>query len=207
MRPTVPLTILPTLHATVEGSRVRFTTTPMGRPEPGRLTRFGPSPKPIADRLTSAIEVALNGCWIWKAKVAAADGYGRMTVGSKANGGLRNVVAHRVVYTCMIGPVPDGLDLDHVCHNADTGCPGGATCVHRRCVNPAHLRPASRGENLRAGRGIAAERSSQTHCIHGHEFTEANTIRRGERGRICRACANERRKAFPHYRKDPTVEM
>ena len=57
-------------------------------------------------------------------------------------------LAHVVAYEFTVGPVPDGLDLDHMCHNADPTCPGGRACLHRRCCNPGHLLPSTRSENM-----------------------------------------------------------
>jgi len=87
-------------------------------------------------------------CWLWTGSLSK-EGYGR--IGLAQWSGTRQ--AHRVVYTLLIGPVPDNLDIDHVCHNADNECLGGRTCLHRRCVNPEHLIPASRAENVSRGRG------------------------------------------------------
>lgn len=80
-------------------------------------------------------------CWVWTGFVNAT-GYGF------ANGVLGRGQAHRVVYEALVGTVPAGLDLDHLCHNRDPNCVGGVTCLHRRCVNPAHLEPVDRSTNM-----------------------------------------------------------
>lgn len=59
------------------------------------------------------------------------------------------VSAHTFAYERMFGPVPEDLVLDHTCHPIDGTCPGGEACRHRRCVNPLHLKPISRGDNSR----------------------------------------------------------
>lgn len=69
-----------------------------------------------------------DGCWHWTGEVAA-DGYGR----------IWHRLAHRVMWEILIGPIEEGLDLDHMCHNRDRLCPGGSACIHRRCVNPSRF--------------------------------------------------------------------
>lgn len=172
----------------VNGSSVRFMPTPTAEPPKERLTRFGPVSKPLHLRLAARIEVQAEGCWLWVGKWSRADGYGRIGTGSKADRSARNRVVHRVLWELIYGLVPEGQDLDHQCHNQDSGCPGGRCCLHRRCVNPQHLLPRTRGQNLRAGRGPAAEKAMQTHCIHGHEFNVANTYIAPNGTRKCRRC-------------------
>ncbi|WP_033356238.1 HNH endonuclease signature motif containing protein, partial [Kitasatospora aureofaciens] len=85
----------------------------------------------------------------------------------------RTYSAHRYAYTQLVGPIPDGLVIDHLCRNPS-------------CVNPAHLEPVTHAENMRR-----SEPAMRTHCIHGHEFTEANTYYRTpncDGVRQCRAC-------------------
>lgn len=103
------------------------------------------------------------------------DGYGQ----------ARNQRAHRVAYELMVGPIPDGLVIDHVCHNRDLTCDGGRPCPHRACVNPAHLEAVTYSENNR--RGAIGRR---TECKNGHPFDETNTYIRPNTGgqRACRAC-------------------
>ena len=54
------------------------------------------------------------------------------------------------LYSWLVGAIPHGYDIDHVCHNAAAvagRCAGGDSCIHRRCVNPDHLEPVTRREN------------------------------------------------------------
>ncbi len=81
-------------------------------------------------------------CWIWK-HGKNKGGYGRVS-GSK--------YAHQIAYEKAYGPVPAGLVVDRLCHNADKSCPGGP-CKHRRCVNPDHLEAVPPGQNSERGRG------------------------------------------------------
>lgn len=93
----------------------------------------------------------------------------------------RGRLAHRVAYEQARGPIPEGLELDHLCRN-------------RACVNPDHLEPVTHRENLLRADTFAARHAAQTHCVNGHEFTPDNTyIRtRPEGGRECRACRKAR---------------
>lgn len=108
-----------------------------------------------------------NGCWNWTAALTGS-GYGNFHLGD------RNSVAHRLSYLWLVGEVPDGLDLDHLCRN-------------RKCVNPSHLEPVTRQENLLRGLTIPAEHASKTHCPNGHEFNKENTYITNN-ARHCRKC-------------------
>lgn len=125
-------------------------------------------------------------CWIWLGP-RNHDGYG--ITGQKER-------AHRVAYEAKVGPIPPGAELDHTCHTADGGCPGGPSCVHRACVNPAHLEPVDHLTNLLRGNTPAAINLAKTHCAHGHPYDAVNTNHRvGRGGRIwreCLACRRER---------------
>lgn len=91
------------------------------------------------------------------------------------------VVAHRFAYELLVGPIAQGMTLDHKCRT-------------RLCVRPDHLEPVTNRENVLRGESVAAQRARQTHCVHGHELTEANTIRLPSRPnqRLCRRCKYDR---------------
>lgn len=157
-----------------------------------RLQRLGRLELPtIEERFWSKVEKT-NGCWFWIAAIDAA-GYGRFVW----PGGQ---LAHRFAYELLIGPIPEGLDLDHQCHNADKTCAGGDKCPHRRCVNPVHLEPATRSTNNRRGRtGEIHIGTKRTHCKRGHELTPDNVYtypkpNKGQRAlrRQCRICQRAR---------------
>lgn len=122
-----------------------------------------------------------DACWPVQGK-AAREGYAQLRVDR-----LRNVYiqAHRFAYQLYVGPIPDGLVLDHACHNRDLACPGGDTCPHRRCVNPAHLEPVTQRENIRRS---SLTNGHKTHCTKGHPYDEENTFIRKNGKRGCRAC-------------------
>lgn len=87
----------------------------------------------------------------------------------------REQYAHRAAYQYLRGPIPDGLQLDHL-------------CWVRRCVNPAHLEVVTARVNTLRGENPAAQNARKTHCHRGHPFDEANTYWRPDGGRDCKAC-------------------
>lgn len=112
-----------------------------------------------------------GGCWPWLA--APANKYGQFWVQRQ------RPVAHRVSYQLFIGPIPDGLELDHLCRNT-------------MCVNPSHLEPVDTRENQRRGIGFVATNIVKTHCLYGHLFDEKNTrLLSGGRKRQCKQCRKE----------------
>lgn len=120
------------------------------------------------DRFLAKVTKRPDGCWEWTG--ARRDGYGRFRHAGKMR------AAHRWAYEHFVGPIPDGLDLDH-------------SCRRHWCVNPEHLDPATRQENTLRGEGIAARWADRTHCGAGHEFTAGNVYRTPAGARRCRACA------------------
>jgi hypothetical protein len=137
--------------------------------------------KPMTvERFMRHVQELDNGCWRWTAAVKP-NGYGI----TPASG--RMWQAHRAAYDLFVGPIPDGLHIDHLCHGRDVSCAGGWGCEHRRCVNPDHLEAVSGRENLLRGRGFVAAQVARTHCPQGHAYDTENTgWNRGKRK--CRAC-------------------
>jgi hypothetical protein len=116
----------------------------------------------------------LGPCWLWTASTSGK-GYGKMGVGGRKG---HQVYAHRFSYELLVGPIPPGLELDHLCR------------VHH-CVRPDHLDPVPHQENaLRGLRGVLT-----THCPAGHAYSPENTYVNGGK-RFCRACQRARDAAY-----------
>lgn len=133
-----------------------------------------------------------DACWPWTGYINP-QGYGELGWGEA--GRKTTSTVHSVVYRTQVGPVPDGLVIDHVCHNVDFSCAGGDTCIHRRCANPAHLEAVTSLVNIQRGRvrgSSSRPRPPRTHCLAGHELSEANTLvyvrPNGRVERTCRIC-------------------
>lgn len=121
-------------------------------------------------------------CWPWPGPMNG-NGYGN--AGSPA---------HRVVYELKVGPIPDGYQVGHTCHDR-ADCAGGIACAHRLCVNwVQHLKPMTRTENLLATPNtFNAINAGRTACPQGHPYDDVNTEHRNGR-RHCRQCARDRRR-------------
>lgn len=126
--------------------------------------------KTTAGRFWSKVEVT-DGCWLWTG-CQVQNGYGQFRFDGRTG------LAHRWAYEHFVGPIPDGLDLDHLCRV-------------RHCVNPAHLEPVTRAENLHRGKGNGFQlNAAKTHCAQGHPFSGHNLIIGKNGQRLCRACKN-----------------
>lgn len=121
------------------------------------------------------------GCWPWTGTITE-HGYGVFHV----NGQMMSV--HRWSYEHFVGPIPDGMEVDHLCHTQDTGCRLADACPHRKCVNPAHLEAVPLRVNRLRSRSVQADNARKTHCPKGHEYSPENTWVSKDGWRQCRAC-------------------
>lgn len=124
-------------------------------------------------------------CWVWQGSLVQK-GYGMSTLDG------RRTRAHRVAYIVLIGPIPDGLVLDHLCRN-------------RACVNPDHLEPVTLGENSLRGMSPTIVKHRERRCGRGHAVDESNSYVVPSTGLPrCAQCKREdyeRRHADPEWRK------
>lgn len=149
------------------------------------LYKRRPEPK---DRLLSKVQANDKGCWIWTGYTrrynSRSDGYGEFRLY-----GVKEY-AHRAAYLLFKGPIPNGMELDHLCRN-------------RNCVNPTHLETVTHAENIL--RSLWHHYKLQRdHCPNGHRYTEQTTgyaannrsiLNPGKRFRRCKICkANGQRR-------------
>lgn len=127
-----------------------------------------------------------RACWQWPGAVGDG-GYSHAVLMKRSR------KPYRMFYEHFIGPVPEGMTLNHTCHDADPDCRGGSYCVHRLCVNPAHLESVSIGNNTKSAFATRA------YCRAGrHLWTEENTVWIGKGSKLqrrCRECKNEKSRA------------
>lgn len=132
----------------------------------------------------------LGACLMWAGGVSTPHNYGAFKA-ARADGHKVSQRSHKWLWQQLNGPVPDGLELGHLCHDPQV-CPPGMGCPHRLCV--VHVTPQTRRENLMAGGTPAAINAARTECsgVYGpHDLTDPDNvyIRPGTNHRECRACA------------------
>lgn len=134
------------------------------------------------------IMILPEGCWQWTG-AHSKNGYGIVRLGGKYG---KNRPAHRAMYEHFFGVVDRLLEMDHLCRN-------------RLCVNPNHLEPVSKQENVRRGESGKWQRD-KTHCPHNHEYNEENTVMHTKihngkkyKYRACRECIRVKREKNREY--------
>jgi hypothetical protein len=129
-------------------------------------TQLRRRPKFTEERFWALVDKT-GSCWVWTGSVNATTGYGRA--------GSMGASTHAISWSLLRGPVPEGLQLDHLCRV-------------RICCNPDHLEPVTPRENLMRGQTLAAANAAKTHCSRGHEYSDTNTHVSPQRRRKCRIC-------------------
>lgn len=148
----------------------------MTEPLAALYVRRGKNPVPVGERfwLKADMTGGPDACWPWLAG-RYRTGYGTIHINQRPR------QAHRVAYELAVGPIPDGLTIDHLCRN-------------RLCVNPAHLEPATLTVNVLRGSGPASLNLRKLTCPRGHPYSHRRWV--GTHwSRRCRTCDNARQRA------------
>jgi hypothetical protein len=130
---------------------------------------MGAKNAPPLERLRRNSITTDGNCWEWQGALTTK-GYVNITVGR------RTLKAHRLAYEILVGPIPDGLQIDHLCRN-------------RACWNIGHLEAVSLQENIRRG-NVGQNMRVKTECPQGHKYSPENT-RINNGSRVCRACVRD----------------
>ena len=134
------------------------------------------APRNATERFRAHTVPGEEGCIIWTGHQAA--GYGRFWLEG------RNVMAHRAAYELLVGPIPGGLQVDHLCGQA-------------LCVNPDHLEPVTPRVNVHRSGSPASVNARKTHCPRGHLYDYLMPDGR----RSCKTCARDRMRAWREKRR------
>lgn len=127
--------------------------------------------KPVEQRFWEKVKKT-DSCWLWTG-AQNKKGYGQFRVSPSANTPRK---AHRWAWESLVGPIPTGLEIDHV------------VCAVTNCVRPDHMEIVTKSENVRRARAL---RPRPTHCKRGHAFTTENTRINAKGAMNCRQCAHD----------------
>lgn len=145
----------------------------------GCLNGLGSSRRSTYERFIEKTQPAENGCIEWRGGLNGV-GYGQFYAGRTSLSETGKTYSHRWAYEYYVGPIPEGMHLDHLCRN-------------RKCCNPEHLEPVTPRENMLRGVAPAAQHARKTHCPVGHEYSGDNLYVHPVKGyRVCRACGRIR---------------
>lgn len=149
--------------------------------------------RPEFDRFSEKYSIDPDsGCWNWTGSKV-----GR-TAKSPADRGMfylgpghekTRMLAYRWSYEHFVGPIPDGLQIDHLCRNPT-------------CVNPEHLKPVTARENVRRGTSHIAELMDSTHCPRGHALEGDNLYVGVDGGRRCKRCRLDRTREYEERNRE-----
>jgi HNH endonuclease len=147
----------------------------------------------MAERLLARVRI-VNDCWQWTGPVND-EGYARIRV----PGHIAKWAIHRASYEVFVGPIPDGLTIDHLCRNPS-------------CINPQHLEPVTMEVNIRRGFGIGMKNAAKTACYKGHPYVAGSYIieqvGNGTTARRCIICRRERENRNYHeQRNNPSRQV
>lgn len=137
------------------------------------MAKMGRPRTPPIERFQMYMKAVDSGCIEWTGTIDKY-GYGQFGPGGR---NVASVGAHRWSYEHHVGPIPEGMQIDHLCRN-------------RKCVNPAHLEAVTLRENVLRSQSPSAINAKKTHCIYGHPLTPDNIYTSGH-GRSCKVCKKE----------------
>lgn len=122
---------------------------------------------PLAERMARFTNKTTE-CWLWLGAIKES-GYAQIKLAG------RSPMVHRVSYELAKGPIPAGLQLDHLCRV-------------RNCINPDHLEAVTAAENVRRGTSVPGVNARKIHCKRGHQLSGLN-LRIVKNGRECKICS------------------
>jgi hypothetical protein len=120
------------------------------------------------EQIKSSVKVDENGCWLYQGRICKTTGYANH----------HNKWIHRASYEIFKGPIPEGLQIDHL-------------CMVRSCVNPDHLEAVTHKVNTLRGNSISAINARKTHCPKGHPYEGSNLLGHNPSVRLCKTCHRE----------------